>query len=169
MQSYYLPLVGRSTPKALGVPAPTFPVKPEFMPRTQKLGTPRARALRRAMTPAEKRLWRHLNRVPVPGTHVRRQAAFGPYVVDFVCHSAKLVIEVDGAQHGFDPNAAADLTRTRWLESQGYRVLRFWNRDVLSDIDVVLDTIYAALYSSPTFGCRADTPTPNPSPQGGGE
>jgi very-short-patch-repair endonuclease len=89
--------------------------------------------------------------------------------VDFVCHSAKLVVEVDGAQHGFDPNAAADLIRTRWLESQGYRVLRFWNRDVLNDIDVVLDTIYAALYSSPTFGCRADTPTPNPSPQGGGE
>ncbi len=75
----YLPLVGRSTPKArVGVPAPTFPAKPVLMPRTQKLGTPRARALRRAMTPAEKRLWRHLDRVPVPGTHFRRQAPHRP-------------------------------------------------------------------------------------------
>jgi len=111
------------------------------------------------MTPAEKRLWWHLDRVPVPGTHFRRQAPVGPYVVDFVCHTAKLVIEVDGAQHGFDQNAAADLTRTRWLEAQGYRVLRFWNGEVLHQIDVVLDTIHAALYS-PSFGGRAGTPTP---------
>ena len=112
------------------------------------------------MTPAERRLWWHLDRIPVPGTHFRRQAPLGPYVVDFVCHSAKLVIEVDGAQHGFEQNAAADLIRTRWLEAQGYRVLRFWNGDVLHQIDVVLDTIHASLYSSPSSGGRAGTPTP---------
>jgi very-short-patch-repair endonuclease len=127
------------------------------------------------MTPAERRLWWHLDRVPVPGTHFRRQAPLGPYIVDFVCHSAKLVIEVDGAQHGFKRNAAADLIRTQWLEAQGYRVLRFWNDEVLRQVDGVLDTIYAALYSSLSLGGRADTPTPvalratRPSPQGGGE
>jgi very-short-patch-repair endonuclease len=139
------------------------------MPRTRKSGTTRARALRRAMTEAEKRLWWHLNRVPAPGTHFHRQAAIGPYVLDFVCHSAKLVIEVDGAQHGYTEQAADDLVRTRWLEGRGYRVLRFWNGEVMNDVEVVLDTIHAALYSSTSPGGRAGTPTPSPSPQGGGE
>jgi very-short-patch-repair endonuclease len=121
------------------------------------------------MTEAEKRLWWHLDRVPVEGTHFRRQAAIGPYVVDFVCHGSKLVIEVDGSQHGLDQALQSDADRSAWLSSQGYRVLRFWNNEVLTQVDVVLDTIYAALYTTSPNGARADTPTPSPSPQGGGE
>jgi very-short-patch-repair endonuclease len=121
------------------------------------------------MTEAETRLWRHLERVPVQGTHFRRQAAIGPYVADFACHGAKLVIEVDGSQHGLEQGMSADASRTAWLASQGYRVLRFWNHEVMTQIDVVLDTIHAALYTAYSNGAGADTPTPSPSPQGGGE
>ena len=96
------------------------------MPKTRKLGTSLARGLRRRTTDAEKRLWRHLDRVPVPNSHFRRQAPIGPYVVDFVCHEARLVIEVDGAQHGFDLNAADDLARTQWLGQRGARRTRTW-------------------------------------------
>jgi very-short-patch-repair endonuclease len=121
------------------------------------------------MTEAEQRLWWYLETVPVEGSHFRRQAAIGPYVVDFVCHRSRLIIEVDGAQHGFEQGLRADVTRTAWLTSQEYRVLRFWNNEVLAQIDVVLDTIYAALYTASSNGAGADTPTPSPSPQGGGE
>jgi very-short-patch-repair endonuclease len=82
-------------------------------------------------------------------------------VVDFCCLKQRLVIEVDGNQHGFDENVERDEVRTRKLEAQGYRVLRFTNREGMTSIDVVLDTIFAALGPTP--------PTPNPSPQGGGE
>jgi very-short-patch-repair endonuclease len=93
----------------------------------------------------------------------------GPYIADFVCHRAKLVIEVDGAQHGYPREAQADEARTRWLVSQGYQVLRFWNHEVFGQIEVVLDTIHAALYTASPAGVGAGTPTPSPSPQGGGE
>ena len=121
------------------------------------------------MTPAERRLWWHLDRIPVEETHFRRQAPVGPYVVDFVCHRARLIIEVDGSQHGFDQNRRSDEVRTEWLEAEGSRVMRFWNHEVLGGIDVVLDTIYAALYMPVSTDHPADTPTPDPSPQGGGE
>ncbi|MGO4574028.1 endonuclease domain-containing protein [Microvirga sp. 2TAF3] len=139
------------------------------MPRSRKPGTLRSRSLRKQMTEAEKRLWWHLERVPVEKGHFRRLAAIGPYVVDFVCHSAGLVIEVDGFQHGFEEGLRADAARTAWLSSQGYQVLRFWNDEVMSQIDVVLDTIHAALYTASSNGAGAVTPTPSPSPQGGGE
>ena len=83
------------------------------------------------------------------------------FIADFCCLKARLVIEVDGNQHGFDENIRADAARTRALEAQGYRVLRFTNREVMTSIDVVLDTILAALGTAP--------PTPNPSPRGEGE
>ena len=139
------------------------------MPRTRQLGTQRARSLRQRMTEAEKRLWWHLGRVPVGASHFRRHAAIGPYVVHFVSHGARLIIEVDGAQHGTEAGLRADLVRTQWLESQGYRVLRFWNHEVMTQIEAVLDTIFASLYTASTIGVGADTPTPSPSPQGGGE
>ena len=121
------------------------------------------------MTDAEKRLWWHLERVPVEGTHFRRQAAIGPYVADFACLSAKLVIEIDGSHHGFEANASADASRTGWLNDRGFRVLRFWNHEIMTEIDVVLDTIHAALYTASPSGLGAVTPTTYPSPQGGGE
>jgi very-short-patch-repair endonuclease len=118
-----------------------------------------ARAMRKEPTEAEKKLWWHLrHRLPVTNTHFRRQVRLGRYIVDFASHGAKLVIEIDGGQHV--EQAAADAERTRFLEGEGYRVVRFWNNEVLTNIDGVLEAIASAL---------ATTPTPDPSPQGGGE
>jgi very-short-patch-repair endonuclease len=118
-----------------------------------------ARAMRKAPTEAEKKLWWHLrHRLPVSDTHFRRQVRIGRYIVDFASHRAKLVIEIDGGQHA--EQAAADAERTKVIEAEGYRVIRFWNNEVLTNIDGVLEAIASAL---------ATTPTPDPSPQGGGE
>jgi very-short-patch-repair endonuclease len=125
---------------------------------------PRARALRRDSTEAEKKLWQHLRQPPFKQNHFRRQAPIGPYFADFASHQAKIVIELDGGQHS---DNAADEVRTRYLEAHGYRVLRFWNNDVGENISGVLATIDAAV--------NADRPpTPDPSPPraalaGGGE
>ena len=113
---------------------------------------PRARALRRNMTDAERRLWRGLRRKSL-GLKFRRQVPLGPYVVDFVCFESRLVVEVDGRQHFDHPK---DPQRDGWLARQGYKVLRFWNRDVLADGEGVLEAIRAEL-----------PPPPNPPPQGG--
>jgi very-short-patch-repair endonuclease len=119
----------------------------------------RARQLRSTPTMVERRLWWHLRyRLAIHGTHFRRQVHLGRYIVDFVSHDARLVIEVDGGQH--DAQSDRDVERTRFLESQGYRVLRFWNNEVLGNIDGVLAEIHSAM---------TRTPTPDPSPQGGGE
>jgi very-short-patch-repair endonuclease len=121
-----------------------------------------ARTLRRHATEPERRLWWHLrHRLPTEGTHFRRQVAIGPYVADFCCRGARLIVEVDGEQHGFDDERVRDERRTAFPEQRGFRVLRFSNREVMTSIDVVLDTIYAALGPTP--------PTPDPSPRGGGE
>jgi very-short-patch-repair endonuclease len=115
--------------------------------------------MRAVPTEAEKKLWWHLrHHLAAEGTHFRRQVRLGPYIADFVSHRAGLVVEVDGGQHG--ENVIADAQRTRFLEGEGYRVLRFWNNDVLRNIDGVLMIIQHAITT---------TPTPNPSPQGGGE
>ncbi len=106
---------------------------------------PRARQLRRAMTDAERRLWWHLRGLKTQGAHFRRQATIGPYFADFACHECKLVVEVDGGGHAEREQIAADNVRTRFLESQGYRVLRFWNNDVLKDTEAVMTIIYDAL------------------------
>jgi very-short-patch-repair endonuclease len=81
------------------------------------------------------------------GFHFRRQAPIGTFIADFACHSARLVIEVDGGQHGAARNAQADAERTVWLESQGYRVLRFWNFEVLGNIDGVMRVVRDTLGS----------------------
>ncbi len=118
-----------------------------------------ARRMRKLPTEAERKLWWHLrHRLEVAGSHFRRQVQVGPYIADFLSHKAKLIIEIDGGQHG--SQSAQDEARTRRLAADGYRVLRFWNNDVLSNIDGVLTVILDAI---PT------TPTPDPSPQGGGE
>lgn len=100
----------------------------------------RARELRRNMTDAEKAVWRGLRDLNRSfGFHFRRQAPIGPYIADFADYSAHLVIEIDGGQH----NAAADKPRTDWLKTQGFDVLRFWNRDVADNIEGVLERILA--------------------------
>ncbi|MFD1282396.1 endonuclease domain-containing protein [Methylobacterium goesingense] len=114
-----------------------------------------ARVLRRTSTGAERRLWRHLrHRLPLQGSHFRRQVALGPYVADFCCLSARLIVEVDGGQHTLDHSIVYDEARTISLERQGFRVLRVTNTDVMHRIDDVLETIRAALaiIPSPTHG-----------------
>jgi very-short-patch-repair endonuclease len=108
----------------------------------------KARQLRANATDPEVRLWRHLRRSPLLGSHFRRQVPIGPYVADFACMAARLIIEVDGSQHGDAALKARDDVRTRWLEREGYRVLRFWNNDLIQNIQGVLETIHAALYGS---------------------
>jgi very-short-patch-repair endonuclease len=81
-------------------------------------------------------------------SHFRRQATIGPYFVDFTCHELKLVIEVDGGQHNKADCMVSDAARTQFLESQGYRVLRFWNHEVLGTIEGVLESIVAAIRAS---------------------
>ena len=116
----------------------------------------RARVLRRAMTDAERKLWWHLRGLRVEGTHFRRQATIGPYFADFACHDCRLVIEVDGGGHAEQERVMADETRTKFLTSRGYRVLRFWNNDVLKDTEAVMSTIYGALSN------RAHAAAPHP-------
>lgn len=101
------------------------------------------------MTDAERKLWWHLRELPVDRTHFRRQATIGPYFADFACHRCRLVVEIDGGQHAFSDRVGADVVRTKFLEARGYRVLRFWNNDVLQNVDGVMQQIYDAL-NSPT-------------------
>jgi len=104
----------------------------------------RARELRRDMTPAERKLWQHLRDGHLDGAHFRKQHAVGTYFVDFFCARSKLVIEVDGDSHAVQ--VEYDAERTRWLnEEKRYRVIRFTNREVLGNIDGVLEAIRAAL------------------------
>jgi very-short-patch-repair endonuclease len=88
-----------------------------------------ARRLRRDMTNAERRLWRFLRAHRLEGWSVRRQVPLGPFVADFVCEEAGVIIEIDGGQHA--ERTSVDEERTRWLEANGYRVVRFWNNEVL--------------------------------------
>ena len=117
--------------------------------------------LRRNATPAEKELWWHLRRkLVLNGTHFRRQVPIGPYIADFCCHAHRLVIELDGGQHSGDAETARDLRRDRYMREHGYRVLRFWNAQVFTEADSVVDTIAAAL---------AGPPRPTPTPPLAGE
>src|SRR5436853_3719947 len=101
-----------------------------------------ARRLRANSTSAEASLWRQLRRLETKGTHFRRQVPIGAYVADFACLASRLVIEIDGSQHGEELNRARDEIRTRWLESEGYRVVRFWNNDITQNLRGVLEVIY---------------------------
>src|SRR5688500_5842482 len=102
-----------------------------------------ARRMRHLLTDAEMRLWRNLRAGRLTGYKFRRQQPIGRYIVDFVCFEAQLVIEVDGGQH-LDAQLS-DAVRTEWLESQGFRVLRFWNDDVLLRTPLVLEAILKSL------------------------
>src|SRR3981081_1500939 len=106
------------------------------------------RGLRLNQAAAEERLWQRLRRFPIQGTHFRRQVPIGPYIADFTCMAAHLIIEVDGSRRGVGENVTRDEARTRWLESAGYRVIRFWNNDITNNMDGVLESIYAAVHGS---------------------
>jgi len=117
----------------------------------------RARDLRRNHTEAERRLWERLRGAQLRQMKFRRQQPIGPFIADFCCVQSKLIVEIDGGHHA--ARTAADTARSAYLTQLGYRVLRFWNRDVLNDTDAVLDCIAAALSS----------PHPDPLPEGEGE
>jgi len=114
----------------------------------------RAREMRNSLTDAERRLWSLLRRKRF-GVRFRRQQPIGPYVVDFYCAPARLIVELDGEQHAFDAIRSHDQRRTRWLEQQGYRVLRFANGDVFKKEESVLEQILAALVA-----CGGRLPSP---------
>jgi len=134
---------------------------PQTPPRRLDHRVPRARALRRDSTEAEKKLWQHLRQPPFKQHNFRRQATIGRYFADFASHRLRLVIELDGGQHS---GSESDKVRTQFLEARGYRVLRFWNNEVIENMSGVLSAIDAAV--------NAETPpTPDPCPPqaGGGE
>lgn len=110
--------------------------------------------MRSASTDAEHRLWKHMRDRRANGYKFRRQQPVGRYIVDFICFEARLIVEADGGQH--QEQGAYDSARTRYLESRGYRVLRFWNSDILARTESVLSAIHLAL----------TTPHPDPLPQG---
>jgi very-short-patch-repair endonuclease len=125
----------------------------------------RAKQLRSNATEPEQRLWRALKQIPVYGSHFRRQVPIGTYVADFACLKARLIIELDGGHHSQNDVAAKDEARTRWLETEGYRIVRFWNAELIQNMNGVLDTIYAALYGSPYSEALALPPPPPPGPR----
>jgi very-short-patch-repair endonuclease len=115
-----------------------------------------ARKLRSETTDAESRLWHALRNRQLGGFKFKRQTPFGPYIVDFICIEAALVVEADGGQHA--GQVEADEDRTKYFEESGYQVLRFWNNDVLLNLEGVLEAIMNELAKK--------TPSPQPSPQG---
>ena len=121
----------------------------------------KAHRLRRDMTDAERKLWSVLRNRQLEGAKFRRQQPIGPFIADFVCQQHRLIVEADGGQHS---ESIADDRRTAFLESKGYRVLRFWNNDILSNLDGVAGVIAAAL--STPHPARALRESPSPS---GGE
>ena len=135
------------------------------MPRTPKVDPARrkihkrslAKILRNNTTDAERILWSILRRKQLAPLRFRRQQPIGPYIVDFFCPSAKLIVELDGGQHGADQNIIYDGNRTQFLESKGYRVLRFWNLEVVKDRNSVAEAIYRV--------GTAQDPSPKASPR----
>ena len=115
-----------------------------------------SRRLRNGMTDAERKLWQHLRGSQLDGLKFRRQHPIPPYIADFCCIERKLIVELDGSQH----NEHKDAARTRFLESKGWKVVRFWDNEALLQTEAVVEAIWNAL------GNRTLTPTPLPAGEG---
>jgi len=100
----------------------------------------KARNLRKNLTDAEKKLWAVIRKRQINDLKFRRQQPIGNYIVDFVCFEKKIIIEIDGGQHNENKNY--DLRRSKWLEGQGFIVIRFWNNEILENIEAVLEALY---------------------------
>jgi very-short-patch-repair endonuclease/type II secretory pathway component PulJ len=146
-----------------------------------------ARQLRRKMTDEERQVWYALRAGRLGGFKFRRQSPIGPFIADFVCFDHRLIVELDGGQHAEAEGCESDRSRTAWLESRGFRLLRFWNHEVREDLDAVLETIARALggptasdapalaFGRPPLPAAARPPSPargegvsGPLPPGGG-
>jgi very-short-patch-repair endonuclease len=108
----------------------------------------RGRRLRAELTDEERKLWVHLRAKRIGGFKFRRQHRIGPYFADFCCIAQHLIIELDGSQHAEPEEEHKDGLRTAYLNQQGYRVIRFWNNQVNTELEGVLQTIYKALTDS---------------------
>ncbi len=106
-----------------------------------------AKVLRKNFTDTERLLWKYLRAKQMEGCKFRRQEPIGSYIVDFVCQEKRIVIEVDGGQHSTEKER--DNERDKWFEGKGYKVLRFWNNEVLSNIEGVLEVIRDCLNHPP--------------------
>ena len=113
-----------------------------------------AKTLRKRLTDAERKLWKFLRAKRIDGYKFRRQEPIGQYIVDFVCHEKRIVLEVDGGQHAL--NKESDHERDKWLKEQGYQVLRFWNHEVLAN----MDGVSPSPSSPPIEGGEMITPIP---------
>jgi very-short-patch-repair endonuclease len=120
-----------------------------------------AQRLRHDMTDAERKIWKHLRAHRFEGASFRRQTPIGPYIADFVCHSAKLIIEIDGSQHYEAAGRAADATRDAYLKAKGFEILRFSNADVLTNLAGTLEAILLHM--------KTKSPLPTSPASGGGE
>ena len=112
------------------------------------------KAMRQTMTDAEARLWLRLRKPGIEDLRFRRQTPIGPYIVDFFCPLRRLIVEVDGGQHADGVDAARDQERDAWLAAQGYRVVRVWNNDVMTNIEGVCVAIAAAAHAPPLTPSR---------------
>jgi very-short-patch-repair endonuclease len=119
----------------------------------------RARRLRRDQTDAERKLWFALKDRRFETTRFRRQVPIGNYIADFVCFGLRLVIEVDGGQHA---DSKSDEQRDRWFAANDFRVLRFWNNEVLSNLSGVLEKISLEIAATPHAASRLRSPPPSP-------
>jgi very-short-patch-repair endonuclease len=117
-----------------------------------------ARALRKRLTPQEVKLWVKLRELKPLGYHFRRQAPIGRYIVDFVSFRHQLVIEADGGQHGMPEGTQSDEIREAFLRSQGFRVLRYWNSDIDTNLAGVMDNVLSALKDPPPVWPSASHP-----------
>ena len=100
-----------------------------------------SRKLRREQTPWESKIWQYLRNRNYFGAKFKRQVRFGNHIVDFCCAEKKLVVELDGGQHGMTANQRQDANKEKYLQSEGLRILRFWNNDIDHNLEGVLDTI----------------------------
>ncbi|MDV3252247.1 endonuclease domain-containing protein [Devosia sp. BK] len=116
------------------------------------------RKLRQQPTPAEIRFWRLIHPIRQQGWHFRKQAPIGRYVVDFVCHAGKLIVEIDGDSHFMPEGIARDAARTAFLEGEGYRVLRFTNLEVMEEDEGVHLEVLGALQAA---GVTPSRPPPS--------
>ncbi|HQZ70656.1 MAG TPA: endonuclease domain-containing protein [Anaerolineae bacterium] len=127
-------------------PTPTTPWQPTPIPERLLYA---ARHLRQRMTDAQRLLWSRLRGRQMDGFRFRKQHPVERFVLDFYCPAAKLAIEVDGGQHNEPSGQARDAERTQMLDHAGIRVLRFWNHEVLGNLDVVMHVIWAVLHGAP--------------------